>query len=216
MGVGDIIRKHRLHKGMTQGELARAAGISQQAIASLENGTTRSTRFLPEIARVLEKTVEDILSDERLPMVGQLVQDVDFRSLPKDVPVLGQAVGGNNGDFLFNGETIDYFRRPPGLAMAKDVFGLYVAGSSMWPKFEEGEPIYVSGARPPAIGDYVVVELYPKTEGARPEGYIKRLKRRTPTKIVCEQFNPLGEVEYDRESVKAMLRVIPLVELVAI
>ena len=139
--------------------------------------------------------------------------------LARDVPVYGQVVGGegdNDADFEFNGQTIDYLRRPAGIAMMRDVFGLYITGSSMSPKFEEGEPIYVSAARPPAIGDYVVIELYPREEGRNGPGYIKRLKRRTGSKIICEQFNPPKDIEFDREDVRSIFRVIPLVELVGV
>src|ERR1700761_9555609 len=35
--------------------------------------------------------------------------------MPKDVPVLGSAVGGITADFRLNGQTIDYARRPPAI-----------------------------------------------------------------------------------------------------
>lgn len=187
----------------------------------LEAGTTQRTRHLQEIARALGVSVEELAGDEKAAVRGATSAAVDhaainFQSLPKDIPVLGQVVGGDGGDFQFNGQTIDFLRRPPGISTMKDVFGLYVMGSSMWPKFEEGEPIYVSGSRPPAIGDYVVVEMQPVEEGEAHAGFLKRLVRRTGAKIVCEQFNPAREIEYDREAVKSLFRVIPLAELVGI
>lgn len=220
MILGERIKTLRTAAGLSQAELGRRAGVSQQAIMSLESGRTHSTRHLAQLARAFDITVEQLLGEGEGKFsardLAQAPVVVDFRSLPKDIPVLGQAVGGKaeTGDFRFNGQIIDYLRRPPGLATLRDVFGLYVTGSSMWPRFEEGEPIYASSSRPPAIGDYVVVELYPKAEGDESEGYIKRLKKRTPTRIVCEQFNPAEEVEFDRDAVKAIYRVIPLSELV--
>jgi phage repressor protein C with HTH and peptisase S24 domain len=228
MTLGDRIKAARVERGLSQAELGRRAGISQQAIMSLESGNTRTSRHLPQLARALDVTVEQLYGEAGDASAGagaasKLASDqltaprvVDFEGLPRDIPVLGQAVGGDDGDFRFNGQIIDYLRRPPGLANARDVFGLYVTGTSMWPKFEEGEPIYVSGSRPPAIGDYVVVELHAPAEGEDHQGFIKRLKKRTPTKIVCEQFNPAQDVEFDREAVKSVFRVIPLAELVGI
>lgn len=41
-------------KEWSQPDLAKAAGCSQQLIAALERGTTRTTKFLPKIAAALE------------------------------------------------------------------------------------------------------------------------------------------------------------------
>ena len=44
----------RSAKEWSQPDLAKAAGCSQQLIAALERGTTRTTKFLPKIAAALE------------------------------------------------------------------------------------------------------------------------------------------------------------------
>lgn len=134
-----------------------------------------------------------------------------------DVQVWGNAAGGSSrADFQFNGQIIDHVRRPPGIASQQGVFALYVVGTSMAPKFEEGNLIYVSSSRPALIGDYVVVELQPMKEGDTHDGYIKRLLKRTPTKLVCEQFNPKKQIEFDLSRVKKVYRVIPLEELLGV
>jgi phage repressor protein C with HTH and peptisase S24 domain len=96
------------------------------------------------------------------------------------------------------------------------VFALNVTGTSMWPKFEDRALVYVSSAKRPLIGDYVVVELHPLSEGADVPGFIKRLVKQTATKLICEQFNPKKKVEFDLKRVKAIYRVIPLEELLGI
>ncbi len=59
--VGEL----RTSRGMSQGELANALGVSRQTINSIENG-----RYLPSlplalaIARNFSQTVEDIFIDE--------------------------------------------------------------------------------------------------------------------------------------------------------
>lgn len=217
MSIGARVKELRTAKGWSQAELAREVGVSQQMIFQLESGQTERTRHVVEIARALGTTPEDLQGISAVRGGVVPAAPPPFSSQMRDVPVYGQVVGGDGdsgADFEFNGQTIDYLRRPSGIAMMRDVFGLYITGSSMFPKFEEGEPIYVSAARPPAIGDYVVIELYPTEEGSNGPGYIKRLKRRTPTKIVCEQFNPPKDIEFDREEIKSIFRVIPLIELV--
>jgi len=231
MTLAENIKAARTAKGWSQAELARRANVTQQTVAGIESGRVGRARSLPEIAAALELTVEDLITEETRtiaavmqhaneaqarPTVPAASREINLSAMPCDVPVYGQAVGGDAGDFQFNGQVIDYIRRPPGIAAHKDVFGLYVTGTSMYPKYEEGDPIYVSAARPPAIGDYVVIELLEAEDGAGNPGFIKRLVRRTPTRIVCEQFNPPKEVEYERERIKSVFRVIPYPELVGI
>ncbi|WP_414470720.1 S24 family peptidase [Microvirga sp. M2] len=137
---------------------------------------------------------------------------------PRSVPVYGTAVGGGNddGDFRFNGETIDYAPRPPGIASRKDVYVLYVRNDSMAPRFEEGERLYVDPHRTPRPTDYVVVELHGSDHGDPGKGFIKRLVRKTSTKLIVSQFNPPKELEFDLQDVKSLHRVIPYDELLGV
>ena len=135
---------------------------------------------------------------------------------PRNVPVHGIAVGGENADFQFNGTTIDYAPRPSSIAHRQDVYVLYVANDSMSPRYEEGEPLYVDPHRTPAIGDYVVLELRQEREGEPSHGFIKKLKTRTPTKIILEQFNPRRDLEFERSDVKNLHREMPYPELLGL
>jgi phage repressor protein C with HTH and peptisase S24 domain len=136
--------------------------------------------------------------------------------MPRDVPVLGVVLGGTNGDFALNGQTIDYVRRPPSLSAAAGLFALYVSSDSMSPRFEDGDLIYVSEARTPAPGDDVVIELQPAAEGEPSPAFIKRLMARKGGFWVCHQFNPPAEVRFAAERVKRVFRVIPLAELLGV
>ncbi|MGO4705316.1 helix-turn-helix transcriptional regulator [Microvirga sp. 2MCAF38] len=137
---------------------------------------------------------------------------------PRDVPEFGAAAGGKLGDadFRFNGQVVDMAPRPPGILNRKDVYALRVTGESMYPKFEEGDRIYVDPHRPPRVMDYVVVELQSDEDGENGEGFIKRLLRKTPSKVVVQQFNPAKELEFDLDRVKGLHRVIPQDELLGI
>jgi phage repressor protein C with HTH and peptisase S24 domain len=139
---------------------------------------------------------------EAAPDAPALSQFGDF-----DVEVRGIAVGGEDDEFYFNGEVIDHIRRPPGIKRAKNVFALNVSGDSMMPRYEPGEPIYVQRANP-VIGDYVVVELYPEDENQAGKSFLKKLERRTGRRVVCSQFNPPKELEFDAGEVKEIYRVL--------
>lgn len=225
------LKERREGLGFSQAALADLAGTTAPQIHRLENGQRKLTREWAErLAPHLKTTPEELLfpkqssgAPRELP-----VSNVDFSKAepapplhrfggPRDVPVLGTAVGGGNddGDFRFNGETIDYAPRPPGIASRKDVYVLYVENDSMSPRFEPGERLYVDPHRAPRAMDYVVVELH--GEGGEPgKGFIKRLVRKTPTKLVVSQFNPAKELEFDSDRVKQLHRVIPYDELLGV
>lgn len=134
----------------------------------------------------------------------------------RDVEELGLTMGGDGEDdsvFEFNGQVIDRVMRPQGLLNRKNVFALRVANSSMSPRFEEGDRIYVERMDAPAIGDYVVIELKPSEEGRPGKSFIKRLVKREAGIMTAEQFNPAGYLEFGRREVLRMFRVFTQREL---
>jgi phage repressor protein C with HTH and peptisase S24 domain len=137
-------------------------------------------------------------------------------ALPLDVPVFGTAVGGSEGDFSFSGTTIDYVRRPPGISPVRQIYALFVRGSSMAPWREEGELIFEDPARPPRFGDYVVIELHPARSGEPGPAYVKRFIGKTPTKLKLLQFNPSREIELALDKIIKLHRVIPQDDLLGI
>ena len=59
--MGEKIKELRLHKLMTQAELAKKSGVSRTTIVALEhNKDTTTTKTLAKIAKALEVNVEDI------------------------------------------------------------------------------------------------------------------------------------------------------------
>jgi len=225
------LRALREQKGLSQAKLASLAGTSQPQIKRLEDGERELTKAWAErLAPHLGVTAEEILFPDRSHQSGATTPpDVDLSRVesvptnqrfggPRDVPVYGTAVGGGDedGDFRFNGEQIDMAPRPPGIATRKDVFCLYVENDSMFPKFEPGERLYVDPHRKPRTGEYVVVELHGESESEAGKGYIKRLVKQTPTRLVVSQFNPAKDLEFEMTKVKRILRVIPTDELLGV
>lgn len=129
------------------------------------------------------------------------------------VPIMGTVEGGDDGSFPWNGEVVDYLPRPAALAGAVGAYALYVSGTSMSPRYEPGEPIFVHPGRPVAAGSYVVLQIRPRSEGEAPLGYIKRFVKKTPTKIIVEQFNPPKQREFRIEDVIRMHRIVGSGEL---
>jgi len=137
-------------------------------------------------------------------------------AMPLDVPVYGTAVGGQDADFEMNGEVIDRVRRPPGILNARNAFALYVVGSSMQPRYDEGDLIFVHPGKPPVPGCDVVVELNATDEFGRQKALLKTYRGKTPTKLVLSQLNPEAPVELPLDQVKQVLRVLRTNELLGI
>ena len=137
-------------------------------------------------------------------------------NLPKDLPVVGTAVGGEDGEFQFNGSVIDYVRRPPALSADRTAFAIFVAGGSMEPRFREGELVFVHPSRPPMPGCDVIVELHGE-RGEPGPAYIKAYIKKTPTKLILGQHNPpRDDIEIPLDHVRAIFRILTSAELLGI
>lgn len=220
--LGERIKQARTAAGLKQREVAEPFGIDRANVAQWENDTSRpdADRF-GELADILKVDLDWLMTEKgkapspspRPPASARAAPGADDLKLgERDVPIMGTSVGGKDGEFYLNGETVDYARRLPGIAKNKNVFGVHVEGDSMVPKYEPGELVYAS-PRAAAPGDYVIIELTPRSDERAGPAYIKRLVRRSGNKVVCEQFNPARNVEYDAREVKAIYRIIPLAEL---
>jgi hypothetical protein len=140
----------------------------------------------------------------------------EISSMPRNLPVFGTTAGGNgDGATIINqGDVVDYVRRPPGLAGNSKAYGLYVEGDSMEPQFEHGALILVDPGRKPRPGDRVVLVLL-KDEGEE-ISYVKQLVRITSDRLIVRQFNPPKELEFAREVVKSVERVLTTAELMGV
>ena len=137
-------------------------------------------------------------------------------SFPRDVPVRGIAVGGAEGHFEFNGEVVDYARRPPGISAARNVFAIYIRGDSMAPRFEEGELVFVHPDRPPVPGCDVLVELH-GDDGEPGPCLVKRLVRRGGSELILAQFNPpRDDIALPLAQVRNIFRILTPGELLGV
>lgn len=164
-----------------------------------------------ELAGGAERLVEIAPNDDLAPR---------FMDLPKDVPVYGTAMGTFRDEegaqaieqaFIDYSETIDFFPRLPAFAAKKGIYGIYVTGASMEPRWDPGDPAYVDPKRPPQIGDDVIVYLAkPVGDDSEPEAVlIKRLVKRSTDYVELEQYNPALRFRIETRRIKSIHRVIP-------
>jgi phage repressor protein C with HTH and peptisase S24 domain len=132
--------------------------------------------------------------------------------MPNDVPVRGTAAGSHlKGAFQVTSDVIDYVRRPPALTGARDVYALFVEGSSMEPQYFPGDLIYVHPHRPPRIGDVIVVQA--AIDEVNVEATLGVYAKRTERHLSILKRNPESHVQIKREHIKSIHKVLTTNEL---
>jgi phage repressor protein C with HTH and peptisase S24 domain len=135
-------------------------------------------------------------------------------AMPSDVPVMGTAAGSLlSGAFQLQGGVIDYVRRPPALSGARDIYALYIEGSSMEPRYFPGELVYVNPHKPPRIGDTVIVQEH-NGDGGPVAASIGVLFKRVGGTVVLRKYNPPdAETTITQTRIAAIHRVLTPNEL---
>ena len=206
--------------GWSSNHWAELAGTSSTNITRFLNDPSASFPTIPTLAKLMLPLHDH---EEYRYLLGRLVVQIKvppdvpaLATMPIDLPVRGTAVGGDDEFFDFNGQIVDYVRRPPGLATATDAFAIYVAGDSMSPRFNAGDLVFVHPGRPAQPGSDVLVELFGSEEGPG-HCYIKRLVRRTAEKIILAQYNPRrDDINIPTKKVRAIYRILTAAELLGV
>lgn len=213
-----------------ESELARRVGTDQQNINNFITGKVKKSSLWRQIGDALGIPEEEmrLLMIERGRTEGKntklpntfrpadhLESNAKVGALQPPVsgpvrmlPVLGEAVGGDNGEYIFNGQALDYVPCPPMLANVPNAYVVFVDGESMVPRYMPGEVAFVHPGKPARKNDHVVVQLKPISEDSPPRGFIKRFLGWTPTKLRLQQYNPNKEIEFDKEDVVSVHQIV--------
>lgn len=215
---------------ISQTDLASRVEMSQPSISDLFAGQTASPKKWREIARELkidEKEMLALIQDAiveagktqriRRTITGALAALEDslepngtidpspvslLSGKPtRMLPVLGEAVGGDDGQYTFNGQILDYVACPPSLTNVPNAYAVWIDGESMYPRYKSGELVYVHPGKPPRRGDDVIVQIRPSEEDMPPRGFVKELVGYLGDKLVLKQYNPDSRIEFPREDV---------------
>lgn len=85
MTIAERLATLRRERGLSQGQLAKLAGVSQQLISQIEQGLNSSTKNLPQIAAALRCNVADIddaYSSEPAPRAFTVKAEGDVDLIP--------------------------------------------------------------------------------------------------------------------------------------
>lgn len=217
--------------GISYRDLAKAAGFSAasgiQRYVDIHNDKAMGVDVAKRFAAAMEgKGTPPIDKAEILALTGfyptvpasNASQPIAYEGssmqrMDKTLPVYGSALGAEqviDGEAvelttLNRAEVIEHRERPPILNGKRDVYGLYVQGSSMDPAFDDGDLLVVQKTTAISVGDFVVI--YTRAKGERDDGetaenvLIKRLVRRTAQYIELRQYQPDITFRIPREDV---------------
>lgn len=215
----------RINQRLTElGISAQAASIkatgSRDVIRAILSGATKSPRLetLEKIALALETTPEWLMGKtENASSVSVAhVKLPDRTEMPANVPVMGTGPGPlDDGAFVMEGGIVDFVRRPPALAGTRDVYTLYVEGTSMEPRYLAGDLIFVHPHRPARIGDSVIVQYSPDEDGPVCAS-IGHFKGRDSKTVKLGKLNPPTIAEIPRQQVISIHKVLDMNELFGI
>lgn len=207
----DRLRQARIDAGFRSASAAATAmGVTPSTYRAHENG---QNKFELEEAQFYAKkfsvdpiwlmtgkttTVNDVTkSDTNNPIFEQpnAVIGDKVEGLGRRIPVYGQAVGGIDGEFLMNGTVLYEVMAPPIISHISGAYAVAVSGSSMAPRYEDGEICFVDPRRRVKKGDYVIAQIQLEENGPL-LAYVKRYISRNNIELVLEQFNPPKELRF--------------------
>lgn len=124
----DQLKLLRSQKGLSQAELANQLDISPSTVAMWESGKRE-----PRDYETLELIADYFNVNMEVLLTGKLS--------PTKIPVLGKVIAGIPIEAIE--DIIDYEEIPESMAKQGEYFALQIKGSSMEPKFSDGDVVIV-------------------------------------------------------------------------
>lgn len=221
--AAERLRELREARGLSRRALAERVNCGESQIVKLERGERRLTLdWVERLAAALEVRPTDLIVEatDAAPFDPRTIPGIapfepkpmpSPASLQTGLPVFGVGACHNSYGhqaFEMQGDVIDRVKYPPALVNVPGAYAIYARGDSMEPRYYEGELVYVHPGRPPQPGSFVVVQIRPDHDGGNVLAMIKRLVRRSPSKITLAQFNPAQEFDIPADSVHAVHRIL--------
>lgn len=129
-----------------------------------------------------------------------------------DLPVYGLAAGSLQGHFIMSMDVLERVVCPPGLVGVLGAYGLRTNGESMIPRYFPLDILYINPLQPVIPGDHVIVQVR-AYESSGLETWVKRFDGESEGEIVVSQYNPPARMNFRRQLVQNLHRVLPVNEL---
>lgn len=209
--IGNRIRQVRQAKNLTQGQFADQLGsVTRGAVGNWERGQGIKRDNLLVIAATFGVNFEwlgtglgNMAASGSPSAQPNAIMGDKLNSAGRMIPLYGQAVGGQDGEFVLNGNKLADIVAPPSLKPEKGAYAVTVAGESMEPRYFDGEVVFVDPEKRVRKGDFVVAQIH-LDEHKPPLAYVKRLVRWNQNELVLSQFNPTKELRFEGKDVASV------------
>lgn len=196
---GEVIRALRQARGLTGADLARRVGTTKETIHKIETGRTRRSSVLPEIARELGVSVEEISPEIANGPSAETVdralgRTMGFARGAGGIPLYSAGDAGE-GNIFIRFEPIDFFRRPAPLMHVQGAYALLVDGSTMVPALEPSDVALVNPRLFPRKGMNILL-LQDGEEQVR--GTLKRYEGQSSRHWRASQWQPQRTIEFEK------------------
>lgn len=168
--TGEIIKKKRTEKGLTQEELGKLLGVNRAAINKWETGRVQNIKR----SKIL------LLSEILGISPNELLSDAVPKNAQTRIPVLGRVAAGVPIEEIE--DVIGYEDINNKMAECAEYFALKIKGDSMEPRIHDGDVVIVRLQPDAESGDVVIVTINGQ------DGVCKRLKK-TDSGIMLLSFN---------------------------
>jgi SOS-response transcriptional repressor LexA len=216
----------------------RATGLPD-AIREIRRLKRPGGRRLIQLAAALETTPDYIggyVDHERQKLWRSTTSSVlpitGVAELPKTVPLFGAAADNEIAFHKYNGslpiellsydfdKPVDFCRAPPRIQLRDDVYAIVVFGTSMLPRFREGELLYIDPKSRPREGEDALVRVNDEF-APRPGKSWVALKTFVDHDFMeghhlFEQYSPATQFNVPFKQYSEIHRVIPLRELLSL
>jgi len=169
MTIADRVKEKRAELGLTQAELARNVGISQQSLQKIEDGRTQNPRKLLNLSKALNCNPEWLqlgTTSEIRENTSTYRDNISYQSNINKRPVIRDTQGidwSNVNDFNSQEEWLEVSDKT-----SKEAFWLAVSGDSMMStsgiSICEGHLILVEPQQTAQNGDMVIVQIKDRNE----------------------------------------------------
>lgn len=186
MSLADKVRELREKKGWSQDELAERIGVSQVTIQKIESGKTKRTRFLNDLADILDTTPDELRGVVKVrhsqPSQGAIFGD-------RDLPIVA-SVEGEEGSMIIHVDPIDLVVRPWYLKGVKNGYAVLVSGSSMEPAFFAGDLAIINPRMPAQKGKNFLFLKKDEPDSGNYQGRLLQLLDWTAAEWFVKQCKP--------------------------
>lgn len=203
MTMGERIKQLRRQKGLTQEELGKYIGVKKAAVMKYEKGNVQNMKrsSIETLSKLFDVTPSYLMCLE------ENENNNDNKLTYKRIPVLGSIPAGVPIELIQ--DVIDYEDiSEEMLKGGKEYFALKVKGTSMWPKYLDGDTIIVLKQNDCESGQDAIVMVNGN------DGTLKRVIKKD-TGITLEPINQqeYNSVSYSNEDIEKLpIRILGVVK----